>query len=475
MGSDAKTYQLTGTSAPHRTLGGDAPPPRSPQHIPSGTRPAVPRPRPARARPPAKPVRAKAPDNSVPAELEAAVIVPDAQSISGKTVEASRTFFPSPEASPDSARSEAPAESVKPRSGPPPLPRKSPLPDLVLDTRPPLARRSPPPLPRTSPPSPALPNAAALVERTPRPTTLSIELEASKPRRRFGTGIALALVATAIAAAGVTLVNARGVASVVAFLAPAPSARTVSPAPVVPAAAVELSARNAGVAEGARNEAPPAIATALPSDSTEIPVSNVTTPSCQQALGNGFVEKLDPVGAATENQVGHRALVRGDMDAAHAAFCKAALWDGGTIERRLNLANLYLLRRDGKQAVDAAARALELDPKNGRALEIQADAWARLGKPAEARRAYLAAEQRSESDEDAAMWLVRRDLDAAQRSLKARDYVRAEKLFLRVVVFEPEHEVATFGIATCLQKLNDHAGAEAWTRRAEALASTAGK
>jgi hypothetical protein len=46
---------------------------------------------------------------------------------------------------------------------------------------------------------------------------------------------------------------------------------------------------------------------------------------------------------------------------------------------------------------------------------------------------------------------------------------------LRVVVFEPEHEVATLGIATCLQKLNDQAGAEAWTRRAKGLASSAGQ
>jgi Tfp pilus assembly protein PilF len=163
------------------------------------------------------------------------------------------------------------------------------------------------------------------------------------------------------------------------------------------------------------------------------------------------------------------------LDAAFAAFCKAALWDGGTIERRLNLANLYLMRRDGEHAVEQAARALELDPKNGRALEIQADAWARLGKVREARRAFLAGAQRFESDEAAAKWLVRRDLDAAERCLKARDYARAEKFFLRVVVFEPEHEVATSGVVTCLQKLDDPAGAAAWTRRANELASTAGR
>ena len=417
---------------------------------PKTYKPAVPRPRPPRARPPAKPVR--------------------------ETVEAAQTFFPPPEASSDPAKPEPSAQSAKPRSGPPPLPRKSPLPDLVLDTPPTLPRRSPPPLPHTSPVPATLPYAAATVERTPRPLTLTIELDAPKPRRSFGTRIALAVVASAIAAGGVTLhtVSTHGVSSVVAFLAPLP-APTVSPAAVAPAEAVEVPAKSAGVAGEGRIEPPPAIASAVSNDSAQVPLSSVTTPSCEQTLGDTFVEKLDPVGAATENQVGHRALVRGDMEAAQAAFCKAALWDGGTIERQLNLANLYLLRRDGKQAGEAAARALELDPKNGRALEIQADAWARLGKLAEARRAYLAAERRSESDEGAANWLVRRDLDAAQRSLKARDYVRAEKFFLRVVVFEPEHQVATFGVATCLLKLNDHAGAEVWTRRAKELANTAGK
>ncbi|HEX6275870.1 MAG TPA: tetratricopeptide repeat protein [Polyangiaceae bacterium] len=236
-----------------------------------------------------------------------------------------------------------------------------------------------------------------------------------------------------------------------------------------------MTAKSAGVAREARKETPSAIATALRSELAEIPVSNVVTPSCRETLGQAFVEKLDAAGAASESRFGHRALVRGDLAAAQSAFCKAVLWDGKALERRLNLANLYLLRRDGTQALEAAERALELDPKNRRALELQADAWARLGNLAEARRAYVAAEQRPELHEDAARWLVRRDLDAAERSLSARDYARAERLFLRVVVFEPEHEVAALGIATCLRKLDDHTGAEAWTRRAEALAKRAGK
>ena len=410
---------------------------------PKTYKPAVPRPGPTRARPPAKPVRGT---------VEAAHVLP-------------------PEAARISKR-----KSAKPRSGPPPLPRKSPLPDLVLDTPPTAAEVA-----TSIATQIARAGGIALRSRHGRahPAADDARHRARPPQAAtaFSHGHRSGRRRDRNLAAGLTLhtVRTRGGTSLVAFLAPPPPAPTVSPAAVAPAEAVEVPAKSAGVAREDRKEAPPAIATALPSESAQVPASSVTTPSCQQTLGNAFVEKLDPVGALTENQVGYRALVRGDMVAAQAAFCKAALWDGGTIERWLNLANLYLLRRDGKQAVEAAARALELDPKNGRALEIQADAWARLGKLAEARRAYLAAEQRSESDEGAVKRLVRRDLDAAERSLKARDYVRAEKLFLRVVVFEPEHEVGTFGVASVCTSSTTMPALKYRTRRAKELANTAGK
>ena len=190
-------------------------------------------------------------------------------------------------------------------------------------------------------------------------------------------------------------------------------------------------------------------------------------------LGAGFVAENDPKAALAETQLANRELVRGDAHASQAAFCRAALWDPEKIERWLNLAQIFLIRRDDKQALESVERALELDAKNARALEILGDARARLGRLDEARQAYLDAERRSEPDDDARKWLVRRDMDEAHRSMKARDFVRAERLFRRVVVFEPEHPGAALGVSVCLRKLDDGKAADAWAERAERLARRA--
>jgi tetratricopeptide (TPR) repeat protein len=244
--------------------------------------------------------------------------------------------------------------------------------------------------------------------------------------------------------------------------APASAAIARGPAPTVPVA------KAAAVERAPVRELAPALI-AERSSEPQVPTSTRTVPGCREMLGDDFVEKADPNAALAETQVGNRELVRGKVDASQAAFCKAALWDSAKVERWLNLAQIFLIRGDGNQAVESSGRALELDPKNARALELQGDAFARLGKLKEARIAYLAAEARPGSDEDALKWLVRRDLDEASRSLKAREFVRAERLFRRVVAFDPAHAAAAIGVATCLRKQNDRKAADEWERHAELL------
>ncbi len=196
-------------------------------------------------------------------------------------------------------------------------------------------------------------------------------------------------------------------------------------------------------------------------------------PSCKEMLGGEFAEKNDPKAALSETGLANRELVRGNAHAAQASFCKAALWDSAKIERWLNLAQIFLIRRDDKQALTAVERALELDAKNPRALEILGDAQARLGKLDEAKKAYLDSERRPEPDDAARNWLIRRDMGEAQRSLRSGDFVRAERLFRRVVVFDPEHSGAALGVSTCLRKLDAQKAADAWAHRAETLARRA--
>jgi hypothetical protein len=231
---------------------------------------------------------------------------------------------------------------------------------------------------------------------------------------------------------------------------------TATPAPNALPADVGVQARAIAVVEPA-------------SPVASIPLSGFSAPSCREMLGSSYAEKLDLAGAFAQTQLGKSELVRGNVAQAQEAFCKASLWDGKNVERWLNLAQLFLLRRDGAQAAECARAALALRPDSSRALTTAGDAWAILGKLKEAREAYLGAEQRTEPDREALQLMIRRDLEEANRMVKARDFARAERVFRRVVVFDSENAAASSGVAQCLVKLGDKELAEAWERRAETL------
>lgn len=348
-----------------------------------------------------------------------------------------------------------------------------PAPNAVVEPAPPYAA---PPLPAPTEPVAAVvpaPYQAAPVDQTPAVATASFDVPAQKtPRRRFRAGTIAAVTAVALVSGfAMTLVIGRAVGGAPATVVASAKPRAIEPTsgPTAARPEAELPAKTAGTPAITPRETTAGKVAELVREPAEVPVSSVTAPSCREILGDAVVAKADPEAALAETQAGNRELVRGNMDASQKAFCKATLLDDAKVERWLNVAQLFLIRRDANKAVESAERALELDSKNARAFEILGDASARLGKLTEARQAYLAAEKRPEPDEDQKKWLVRRDWDEAQRSVKSRDFVRAERLFRRVVVFEPDHAGATRSVAACLRKLNDGAGAEAWARRADAL------
>ena len=442
-------FGMTGNGTPggpkiaHRTLIGVPPPPPSRRPSLSGI---VPPPPPVRKGPAAnasppggaapendlalsRTVLASAPEIPVPPELQAAVLVPAV-----------------------------------------------PAPSAVVEPAPAYVA---PPFPAPTEPVAAVvpsPYQAAPVDQTPAVATASFDVPAQKtPRRRFRAGTVAAVTAVALVSGfALTLVIGRAVGGAKAEVAAAkPRAIEPTSGPAAARPVAELPAKTAGTPAITPREAPAGKVAELVREPAEVPVSSVTAPSCREILGDAVVAKADPAAALAETQAGNRELVRGNMDASQKAFCKATLLDDAKVERWLNVAQLFLIRRDANKAVDSAERALELDPKNARAFEILGDASARLGKLTEARRAYLAAEKRPEPDEDQKKWLVRRDWDEAQRSDKSRDFVRAERLFRRVVVFDPAHAGAALGIATCLRKQNDPKAADDWERHAETLARSA--
>jgi tetratricopeptide (TPR) repeat protein len=250
-----------------------------------------------------------------------------------------------------------------------------------------------------------------------------------------------------------------------ASVAQAPIAR--APQLTIPAEVAALTPPKA-VESPAAGAPPKAVESPARPSSTEatLPSSNVASPSCRELLGAAFSEKVDAVASFDETQRGTRKLVHGDLAEAQRAYCNAAQWDARNVERWLNLAQLFLLRRDAAQATDAARMALELQPANPRALNALGDAWAMLGRADEARVAYLNAEKNAQPDAPTLKAMARRDYEEAERTASRRDFARAERMFRRVVVFDPEHQAATVGVARCLSKLGQPQLADAWVRRA---------
>ena len=202
--------------------------------------------------------------------------------------------------------------------------------------------------------------------------------------------------------------------------------------------------------------------------STEPPVSGSSSPSCRELLGKSLAERHDPKRALRETRLGNRALVRGNVDEAEAAFCKALFWDRKNIDRHVNLGRLFLVRRDWAKAAEYGQSALALDPESRAALGLVGDAWAALNKAKEARTAWLLAERKPKANPSELRLIVRRNMALAKRVERLQDFSLAERFYRRVLLIEPEHAGAMKGIASCLLQVGDQRAAEIWARRAEA-------
>jgi tetratricopeptide (TPR) repeat protein len=211
------------------------------------------------------------------------------------------------------------------------------------------------------------------------------------------------------------------------------------------------------------------LATAPLSDPTKLPISTFIAPTCRQLLGKSISERRDPKRASVQTSLANRALVLGNVKEAHAAYCLAWAWDRSNADRRLNLATLYLVRRDWAKAAELGQSALELDPENRRARSVVGDAWAALSKTDKAQAALLAAERKQEPSEREIALMVKRDLALAKSVERKRDFLLAERLYRRVLLFAPDHTVALRGVANCLLKLGDARAAAAWARQAQSL------
>jgi tetratricopeptide (TPR) repeat protein len=219
-------------------------------------------------------------------------------------------------------------------------------------------------------------------------------------------------------------------------------------------------------------EALPAASAAVSAVATVPPDgSEKSAPACETLWTDNPPNVGEYPGASAEqSRAGRTAIVRGDLNAAHAAFCRAAHWDPKNPDTALQLAQVLLLRRDGKQALPWAERAVELDPDGAKAKDALGDALARLGAHERARDAWFDAAGLAATDADAARGILNRELKEADRAFRKRDLVASERYFRRAAIVDPTSVAALTGLSSVLVLLEDMAPAVVWGRRAVAVA-----
>ncbi|HVR20709.1 MAG TPA: hypothetical protein VMS65_13460 [Polyangiaceae bacterium] len=344
------------------------------------------------------------------------------------------------------------------------LPASAPTSDEVASSSAPVHRPVPPPLP----------SASTLGGHTP-PMALEIP-KGEVPTWRRLLGERYVRIGVGIFAAG-ALVGVVGTATVMKHgAAPVVEATGLAALAVEAPKPAALAAPKLPALEPARKPDAPAKAKAESVASGEaqkpalesLPVSGSTAPSCRELLGKSLAERHDPKRALRETRLGNRALVRGNLAEAQAAFCKALFWDRTNIERHINLGRLFLVRRDWAKAAVHGQSALALDPESRPALGLVGDAWAALDKTKEAREAWLLAEKKPNASASELRLIVRRNMALAKRVERLQDFSLAERFYRRVLLIEPEHAGAMKGVASCLLRFGDERAAKIWARRADA-------
>jgi tetratricopeptide (TPR) repeat protein/DNA-binding NarL/FixJ family response regulator len=245
--------------------------------------------------------------------------------------------------------------------------------------------------------------------------------------------------------------------------------KTPLPAPV-DAVAATASARAAPAPAPPASEAP-APAPVAPPAPRDPDGSGRTVEDCKTLLAANPPQDGHYPGASQEqSRLGRAAIVKGDLKEARAAYCRAAHWESKNLDVPLQLAQVFLLERDGAKALGYAERAAAIDPTPQRVQEVLGDAYARVGAYEEARRAWFAAAGLESTSAEATRRLVSREMRQADQALRRRNLVIAEKFFRRAAVLEPASPSPMVGLAYVLVQLDDARGAAFWARRAVKLA-----
>lgn len=252
---------------------------------------------------------------------------------------------------------------------------------------------------------------------------------------------------------------------------------TPAPAPSPPpraAAAAKASAAPIVTDDGARQQTPaPAAEPAappVPRAPGKVPWDdqpNTKTAACESLTTAPVGPKAFLIQKAIKT--GQRELIRGNVKAAHVAFCEAALLDNPSETVLLGLAQVLLMQADFEGALKASNQLVELKAGDARSLELRGDILVRMGRVDDARQDWYRAAGASRGSASLIANLSRVARSNAKDALRAGDLARADRMWRRAVALNPTDVDACVQLATVLNKNDQGSAAQRWVAYAESL------
>lgn len=305
------------------------------------------------------------------------------------------------------------------------------------------------------------------------PHSLDKGARAGKPSSKLlgGLAAAAALLVVAGLVVGVIVWHSKKTAPTVAKSSSSAAAPAMSAGAPAKSGAVAAAASSSAPAAHPAASAGHGSASREPSAATgETPlpaIQHAPAPTCTKLLVKEPARHDGLPGAAYRSiQNARRALVRGDIDAAERAYCRAADFDSGSVTAAVELTRVFLLRRDGKAAVAWAERARKRGADDALVHGLLGDGYALANEFDNARKEWLLANGGQPGDAAETAALARKSLVIARQSLAGKAYFRAERYFRRAAVLSTNGASAAVGMARALLYVDVPADALTWARYA---------
>lgn len=157
-----------------------------------------------------------------------------------------------------------------------------------------------------------------------------------------------------------------------------------------------------------------------------------------------------------------RALLQGDIAAAHSAFCTSAQLGVPSDTVLLGLTQVLLIQSDLTAALQTVDQLLKRTPNHKQALDLRGDILIRMGRVDEARQAWFNAAGATRASKRLTDNLLRTSDAEGKTALRSGDLSRADRMLRRAIALTSGDPERCRELAAVLTKSGQVAAAERW-------------